>query len=349
VSHLLHALLVVLGGIGVLMVVALFGIRIGREVLGRRRAQRRREVRELLLTALMGEPDEAAGARAVLRNRAGSQWAAVEDQAFAMIPKIKGDSRDALVTLLLSRGAAARAAEQARSRSQVRRARAAYRLGALSQRDTLTVLLGLVRDSSFLVRRMAVLAVGQVGDALGAPPLVDAATADPRLGRDVLAALARIGEAAAPALRRELRRGLEAATDDRRATLAAMALGLLGDVAAVPLLTEALEDPRPGLAPAAAEALGAIGSPAAVHRLLLAADRGGPELRTAAARAIGAIGDESAAGPLAATLPGSGHQASRAIAGALLRMGRAGLDALGSTESPYAAEALAVHSLRQRA
>jgi HEAT repeat protein len=117
----------------------------------------------------------------------------------------------------------------------------------------------------------------------------------------------------------------------------------------VPLLTEALEDPRPGLAPAAAEAIGAIGSPSAVQRLLLAAERGDPALRTSAARAIGAIGDESAAEPLAATLDGSDHLASRAIAGALLRLGPSGLRALEATLSPYAAEALAVHSVRQRA
>ncbi|NUS52585.1 MAG: hypothetical protein HOQ22_16285, partial [Nocardioidaceae bacterium] len=41
------------------------------------------------------------------------------------------------------------------------------------------------------------------------------------------------------------------------------------------------------------------------------------------------------------------HRASRAVAAALLRLGDRGLLALERSGSPYAAEALAVHRVRQ--
>ena len=100
--QLVLALLLVLGLTAVLMVVGLFAVRLGREVHERRREARHREVRTVILTALMGEPDEAGLARTELRSRTGPAWAQVEDQAFAMIPKVKGDSHDALVSLLHS-------------------------------------------------------------------------------------------------------------------------------------------------------------------------------------------------------------------------------------------------------
>jgi len=348
VRQLVVALLLVLGVLAVLMVAGLFAVRLGRELHERRRDVRHGEVRTVILTALMGEPDEAGHARTDLRSRTGPAWAQVEDQAFAMIPKVKGESHDALVTLLLSKGAAARASTLARSRSQVRRARGAHRLGALAQADAVSQLLGLLRDHAFLVRRTAVRALGQVGDPLAVPPMLDAVTADPRLTRDVLAAVDRIGEGAAPALRRELLRSVSDPLDNRRAALAAVGLGELGDVSAVPLLTVALEDrDQPGLAVASAQALGVLGAGEAVEPLLRAMREPDPELRVAAATAIGRVGDTRAAARLAESLRDRHHLTSRAIAGALLRLGEPGLRALEASPSPYAAEALAVHRVRQ--
>ncbi len=346
-STLVWALLVVLGVTAVCLVVALFALRLGREVGDRRRATRHGEVRDVILTALMGDPDEAARARTDLRTRTGRRWAEVEDQAFAMVPKIKGDSHDALVTLLLSKGAAAHASSLLRSRSQVRRARGAHRLGALAQADAVSLLLGLLRDKAFLVRRTAVRALGQVGDPLAVPPMLDAVTADPRLSRDVLAAVGRTGAGAAPMLRRELLRSLSEPVDNRRAALTAVGLGVVGDVSAAPLLTVALEDrDQPGLAVASAEALGSLGAPESVEPLLRAMVDVDPDLRVAAAQALGAIGDVRVAPRLAESLRDRHHLTSRAVAGALLRLGDPGVRALRASPSPYAAEALAVHRVR---
>ncbi|MEO5710025.1 MAG: HEAT repeat domain-containing protein [Nocardioidaceae bacterium] len=344
---LVWVLLVALLVAAVCLVVALFGLRLGREVADRRRETRHGEVRDVILTALMGEPDEAARARADLRTRSGRGWDEVEDQAFAMVPKIKGDSHDALVTLLLSKGAAAHASTLARSRSQVRRARGAHRLGALAQSDAVSLLLGLLHDHAFLVRRTAVRALGQVGDPIAVPPMLDAVTADPRLSRDVLAAIGRTGSAAAPMLRRELLRTLSEPVDNRRAALTAVGLGVLGDVSAAPLLTVSLEDrDQPGLAVASAEALGSLGAPESVEPLLRAMADADPDLRVAAARALGSVGDVRVAPRLAGSLRDRHHLTSRAVAGALLRLGDPGLLALRASPSPYAAEALAVHRVR---
>ena len=50
---------------------------------------------------------------------------------------------------------------------------------------------------------------------------------------------------------------------------------------------------------------------------------------------------------LAESLRDRHHLTSRAVAGALLRLGEPGLRALEASPSPYAAEALAVHRVRQ--
>ena len=74
-----------------------------------------------------------------------------------------------------------------------------------------------------------------------------------------------------------------------------------------------------------------------------------PDLRVAAARALGRISDPAAVPGLAHALDGAGHDSDRAVAAALLRLGTRGLAALEDHSSPYAAEALAVHSVRTSA
>ncbi len=334
----------------VVLVLGLVVVRAARELLRRRREARQDEVRRLVLSALLGEGEEAGRAAADLRARRGRAWDVVEDQAFAMIPKIKGDTRTALVELLESRGAAGRAAAAIRSSSSVRRARGAYHLGSLGRAESAPLLIPLLGDRDFLVRRSAVRALGQVDDPRTATALLDAAATDPVLSRDVTAALDRLGPGAAPALRAAVGSSLDdvltGGLDVRRTTLAARALGLVGDVACVPLLIRALARvDEPSLQVAAAEALGALGAPEAVPPLTVALHSEADGLRSAAARALGAVSDPVAVCGLVDALPDSGHEASRAVAGALLRLGDPGLHALEDSGSPYAVEALAVHRM----
>ncbi len=357
----LHAVVAVLGGLSVVLVGVLVVSRLTGSVRRRHHEKQRHALRILLLTALLGDAPKSSAAFADLGSRTGRSWGRAEEAAFALLPKIKGDSRLALVRLLTERGAADRAKARAGSRSLVRRARGAYQLGALARTDALPVLLPLLRDRQFVVRRGAVRALGTVGSPEAVQPLLDAVATDDALAGDVVAALTRIGPAAAPPLREALGKALtpghrppapeHRGPPVRRAAVTAHALGRVGDVSDTRLLVPALRDQgrHPGLAEAAAGALGLLGSPEAVQPLLAALGTPAQSLRLSAAKALGDISDKAAAPGLVAALPGAGHEDARAIAAALLQLGPEGLRALERSASPYAAEALAVHALRQSA
>lgn len=358
--HAVTGLVVGFGGLAVLLVAVLVLARLTGAARARHREQQRHELRVLLLTALLGDPPECDAAVAELKSRSGRSWERVEDAAFALLPKIKGHSHAALVTLLTDRGAADRATARARSWSMVRRARGAYQLGALGRKESLPVLLHLLQDRHFLVQRGAVRALGGLQCPEAVRPLLDAVVADHALARDVVAAIARTGASASPALRAMIEEVLApghrppaptpGAPPVRRAAIAATGLGMVGDVAATPLLVRALRDrEHPGLAEAAADALGRLGAPEAVEPLLDALARPEPALRRAVARALGSISARSAAPGLVAALDKAGRDDARAVAAALLQLGPAGMRALEDSDSPYAAEALAVHALRQSA
>lgn len=343
----LRALLLVLAGLVVILVVLLIALRASEKIRERRETERADRIRQLLLAALLGDPDESVAAFAELRRRRGGAWRHIESQALAMLPKIKGYAHDLLVELLLSRGAGDQALARLRSRSAVTRARGAYQLGALAPPRALRPLLTALRDQEFVVRRTAVRALGQLADPAAVSPLLASVVADQALTRDVLAALGRIGGGAADSLREDLESSLDRRDQPRRAVLAAMALGLVGDVSAAPVLSRALAaDDLPGVPAAAAEALGELGIPTAVPALTQALSHEDEVLRIEAARALGQISDPASVPGLTRALGSGAQQVDRAVAAALLRMGDPGLRALARHTSSYATEALAVHSIR---
>ena len=345
-QSLFHLLLAILVCLTLLLVIVLVLVRVVSELRERRATRLSDELRREILTALLGEGEQAA-AMARLRARRGRAWRRVERQAFAMLPKIKGEARDALVSLLLSRGAAGRAHRGARARSAVRRSRGAYELGVLGDPEALRTLFDLLRSTHFLVRRTAVRALGQIGSPLAVTPLLDAVTEDPALARDVITALQRIGPEATPILRHDLDHLLDAAHSGRRGPLVATALGLHGDLAAAPILVRALEEgTQPSQRGAAAQALGEIGAPSAVPALLRALAHADTEVRVRAAVALGQIGDAGAVPALAASLGAGVHVVDRAVAEALARLGPTGRAALAAHPSRYAAEVLAVERIR---
>lgn len=347
---LFWVLLLAFGGLALLLCVTLVVVRVTGELRSTRVTARRDDVRQMLLAALLGEPAQREPAMAELGRRSGAAGEHVEEQAFSLLPKIKGDSREVLVRVLLSRGASEHARRKAESRWLVRRSRGAYQLGALAQPDAVPILLPLLADRRFLVRRVTVRALGQVGDAVAVTPLLDAVAADPTLTRDVMAALRRIGPPAAGPLRDALEAALATTSESRRAALTATGLGLLGDIPSTPQLIRALGHAgHPGLAPAAAESLGLIGAPEAVPPLVAVLGSGDTDLRLGAARALGQISDPAAVPGLVAALDGLGHESDRAVAAALLRLGTAGIAALEEHRSPYAVEALAVRRVRANA
>jgi HEAT repeat protein len=109
----------------------------------------------------------------------------------------------------------------------------------------------------------------------------------PAIRRIVAAATAGAGSGGAPAA-------------DERLAAAVMALGLLGDGEAVPLILPFLDAPRADVVGAAADALGLLRSRAAVPALLALLSKEDPAPLVRAIRALGRIGDARAFEPLKA-------------------------------------------------
>ena len=279
--------------------------------------------------------------------RSGRAWEQTEEQIFEMLPKLRGASRDDLTGLLTDKGALARARRLTRSRSAVRRCRGVFALGVLGDRDALARMVEMLDDRSFVVRRTAVRALGNLGDPAAIHALLGLIGHDPRLSRDVVYALDRIGSVAAPMLRAELLDALEHPGSDRpEADIAAAVLGLIGDFRAAPVLAGGLASRQPGLDVACAEALGRVGSAETLPELVsaLSSDRGA--LRTAAARALGLLGATEALEDLVLALDVDDPLLSREAAEALHKLGEPGMAALRASRSPYAVETVAMAELK---
>lgn len=344
------ALLLILGVLVAVAFISLCVMRLALEAHERVDARRRDEVREIFFALMMGEPDEREAARAELIGRSGRRWALAEDQAFRMLPKIAGDSRATLRELLMSRDSGVRAERRTRSRSGVRRCRGAHRLGALGQSRHVELLLPLLGDRDFLVRRTTVRALAHIGDPAAVGPLLQIAP-DSRMTRDLTTALGRIGFEGAPTLREALARSFgdsaPMSPDElSRAQVATSVLGLIEDIGAIDLLCRILHADAPALRLGAAESLGQIGSPDAVPALVAATTADDPALRTAAARALGQIGAPEAADGLRIAIENPQRDTARAAGRALIRLGEPGLLVLAESSAPVAVEALAVTRLR---
>src|SRR3546814_4510285 len=79
---------------------------------------------------------------------------------------------------------------------------------------------------------------------------------------------------------------------ERIAELIAVSLGLIGDTAAVPILSRALETTSDPVRAEAATALGRIGAPSAVDPLIEALDTDHDRVRRHVAQALGEIGED---------------------------------------------------------
>ena len=135
----------------------------------------------LVLTVLMGEPDEVQRARDELARLTGEEGRQAESQIFSYLPKVSGETRTLLVELVLERGAADRARDLLHSWSSVRRCRGAYRLGALHRADAVPLLIPMLKDRTFLVRRVALRALGSIGDPTAVVPILRGCGGDDRL------------------------------------------------------------------------------------------------------------------------------------------------------------------------
>jgi HEAT repeat protein len=134
--------------------------------------------------------------------------------------------------------------------------------------------------------------------------------------------------------------------DDSVLGAAAVALGQIGDPAAVPRLLKALDDADAGLRRAAAEELGEIGHKAVVPRLLKALGDADAEVRAVAAAALGAIRDGAAVPGLLKALGDADAKVSWVAAAALGEIGDASavpglLETLSDADSRLSVAAVA--------
>lgn len=332
----------------VLMIALLIALRLGFELHERRAARRNDALRGHLLEMLMGEPLSAMKAERRLVRMQGREFEAVRTLALEMLPKLRGESRERLIDLLRTKGGIADAVRLTRSSSSVRRCRGAFALGMLADRSHESRVLELLDDPNFLVRRVATRALGNMESEAAVGDLLRLSREEPRLSRDVAYALHRIGPAAAPRMREELRICIRDDEWTRSGELAATVLGLLGDYQSREVLEAGLQAKRPAFAAACADALGAICDPQAEGALHAALSQPAPEVRAAAARALGSMGSEASVPGLLALTDQENPIASRDAANAMLNLGTSGVQALQASRSSYAREALALAAVRGR-
>lgn len=342
-------LLRVFGGLSLALVVLLISMRVARMLLHQVDQARAAALRSLLLTLVLGGPEEADAAERALSGRRGAAWRRAEDHAFAMLPKLKGDSRRQISALLRSRGAAVGAIRLTRSPSTSRRCRGAFRLGLLGDPAHVDVLVPLLQDASPLVRRVTARALGALGNPQAVVPLLEALGDVPGSGRDLIHALHRIGLPGAPVLRECLAMTLEEPSHHpRRAGVAATTLGHLEDIGSVTLLVRALDCPDEEVAVAAMGALGRIGSPEAIPALTGHLFDHSETLRLEATRALGAVGSSVAGDALLEVLESNDPAVARDAAHALVKLGPSGMHLLEASSAPYAVEAVALTGMGRR-
>jgi HEAT repeat protein len=161
--------------------------------------------------------------------------------------------------------------------------------------------------------------LGRLGDPDAVPALITAISPPFPEGVNIaaVAALGQLGDARAAA-------PLVAALADRRSIVPYTATAALLGIgqAAVPPLIERLDDTDPDVAGMAAETLGRLGDARAVAPLVARlGDRENDAVRMTAATALGRIGDPRAVGPLITTLSDEFAVVRRKASEALVRIG----------------------------
>jgi HEAT repeat protein len=316
----------------------------------RRRARIVEPLRQVLIR-LVTDPtgdDPCLEHRALLATPART-WQALEPTVLDMLRKVRGESRQRLVDLVVAQGTVDRMRHRARALGAVRRAHAAELLGLLGQLESRDDLVRLLGDRDPEVRLVAARALGELGDPTAAGPLLQALARDRSVPLRVVArSLARLGPGTASALVA----GLESEDAVTRAVCAEIS-GLLGVTAAQPALLAVMDaEQDDDVRIRAARALGRIGLPSALPALVRATDGSQPiALRAVAARALGDLGGPGPVEFLEVLLGDPDHRVSTNAGQSLSRVGAAGLARLRQLarrpgdSGDSAREALAVYAV----
>jgi HEAT repeat protein len=333
-------------GLGcLLVVVSLVVVRLHADAAERRARELRTPLWRVVLTLSAGEPDEVEAASRRLLSLSPDERAAVEDDIFALVPKLRGESRQRVREVLRAWGSVDQARNSTTSPSPVRRSRGYYRLGVLGLPERRDDVLAGLHDRDFTARRTAMLALASFPEHDVIEQMLLAVTVEPRLRHDFLAAVDQIGAPAAAVMVEHLR-APTSEDPDRERRLAAEAVGLVGEIDAVSSLEACLVEDDEELRIAALQALGELGSPSSIIVITAQLGASSRDVRQAAMEAAGKIGGPSGLMLLTVGLGDEDVEVARAAAGALRRSGSRGHAILGSSHAPVAREALALSALR---
>jgi HEAT repeat protein len=331
------------------VVVLVLTIAVGRAVRLRRVRSRERlrdEIRPTIV-AVLSDPDAPPPSDIPRRGRRDELF---EILAFEYLSKVRGESRDALVRLLVERGTIDDAERRLRRPGDVGRSSAAELLGRCGLARSRAPLESLLVRPSHEVRAAGVRALGRLGDPAVVPALLDTVHAKRSVPAAIVAQSAlRIGPSAIPALNRAVHH-----PDDGVRSTAVAVLGLQRAIDAVPTLIRVLADDDVSTVRGhAARALGHIGDPRPVTALIRAACDD-PENAGFAAAALGELGDPTAVETLTSLVRDQHHDIATAAATSLARCGDRGFAALrslraeGGPAADHAVAALARAELGRR-
>ncbi|MEU4216133.1 HEAT repeat domain-containing protein [Actinoplanes sp. NPDC026623] len=320
---LFTVVIAILAGIVAVTALAIIIVRVVRGIRRRKRAALAAGPRRALLAFVADNGEEGSHDLVAIPDDA---WRAVEPTALALLGKLRGEAHLGLVSVFLRRGAARAALRDLRSRSRVKRARAAQVLGDLALRQAVPELCRLLTDRHPEVRVVTVRALGRIRDPAAAWRIIASLDRpDPLPSLLATHALAQLGA--------EAEVTLSAALDHPHARVRVVcldALGLLGATGSMPRVARVLRDDTVlDVRVAAAVNLGRLGTRAALEPLTLALRSFRPApLRATAARALGVLGAPSAVPTLAELLDDDEFQVAHEAAHALRRLGRPGIEAL---------------------
>ncbi|HET8616566.1 MAG TPA: HEAT repeat domain-containing protein [Actinomycetales bacterium] len=341
---------VAIAALVVLLSVATVVRRYRRERRERRRATLVEPLRQVLVR-LVTDPtgDDPSEEHVELLATPPRTWRALEPTVLDMLRKVRGESRDRLVALVVAHGTVERMRRRTRRPGAVGRAHAAELLGLLRRREGRDDLVRLLSDRDPEVRLVAARALGELGDTSAAPALLASLVTERSVPLRVVArSLARLGPQTGSTLVEGLR-----SPDALVRSVCAEISGLLGVTAAQESLLAVTDaDPDDDVRIRAARALGRIGLPSALPVLVAATapDRPAP-LRAVAAGALGDLGGTAPVQFLEALLDDADLRVSTNAGRAMTRAGAAGLlrlrqvAASAGDAGACAREALAVHAL----
>ncbi|MDX6468512.1 MAG: hypothetical protein QOF75_315 [Gaiellaceae bacterium] len=326
-----------LGALGALLTLALAlrRLMLAREARGREEGEAR------LLPLALGLLEGEMGASAALSPGDARMLAAVLAR---LGRRLQGDSNARIAAYLESTGGISEEIAALSDRYFWRRATAAFVLGDMGSSRAVPPLLRALGDPHRDVRSAAARSLGRLRALDSVEPLVDA-FAHVRIPRAVVgAALLAIGPDATPRLR-----GLATGQEVEVRAAAIELIGLLGDMSAGALVTEALTDPAAEVRAKAAQAAARIGAAAAAAGLKEALDDRIPFVRAAAATALGMIGGPGVAESLLAVARDDTFEPAHAAARALARIDPPELAAAAAREGagPHVDEAADLAALRR--